>query len=118
MKMRRVHRQPLSDRAVAILDALPKEGDLIFAGERKGRPLDHKAMQRVLERMGVDAVPHGFRSAFRDWGAEVGDYPNELLEMALAHAVGDKVEAAYRRGDMLAKRHQLMGDWSAFCGHQ
>ena len=65
--------------------------------------------------MGVDAVPHGFRSAFRDWGAEIGDYPNELLEMALAHAVGDKVEAAYRRGDMLAKRHKLMADWASFC---
>jgi hypothetical protein len=58
---------------------------------------------------------HGFRSSFRDWGAELGDYPNELLELALAHAVGDKVEAAYRRGDMLAKRHQLMADWERFC---
>jgi integrase len=115
MKMRRPHRQPLSDRAMAILDALPKDGDHIFPGERKGKPLDHKALQRVLERMGVDAVPHGFRSAFRDWGAEIGDYPNELLEMALAHAVGDKVEAAYRRGDMLAKRHRLMAGWEAFC---
>ena len=115
MKMRRPHRQPLSNHAMAILKASPKDGDLIFPGERKGRPLDHKALQRVLERIGVDAVPHGFRSAFRDWGAEVGDYPNELLEMAIAHAVGDKVEAAYRRGDLLRKRHQLMADWEAFC---
>jgi integrase len=115
MKMRRPHRQPLSDGALAILDALPKGGDLIFPGERKGRPLDHKALQRVLERIGVDAVPHGFRSSFRDWGAELGNYPNELLELALAHAVGDKVEAAYRRGDMLAKRHALMSEWQAFC---
>jgi integrase len=115
MKMRRPHRQPLTDRAMVILQALPKDGDLIFPGERKGRPLDHKAMQRVLERIGVDAVPHGFRSAFRDWGAEIGDYPNELLELALAHAVGDRVEAAYRRGDMLAKRRELMADWAAFC---
>jgi integrase len=115
MKMRRPHRQPLSDRAMAILDALPNDGELIFPGERKGKPLDHKALQRALERMGVDAVPHGFRSSFRDWGAELGNYPNELLELALAHAVGDKVEAAYRRGEMLAKRHQLMADWSRFC---
>jgi integrase len=115
-KMRRPHRQPLSEAAMAILDALPSaDGDLIFPGERKGKPLDHKALQRVLERIGVDAVPHGFRSSFRDWGAEVGNYPNELLELALAHAVGDRVEAAYRRGDMLAKRHALMSDWSTFC---
>jgi integrase len=113
---RRPHRQPLSDGAMAILDTLPKDGEFIFGGERRGKQLDHKALQRLLERIGVDAVPHGFRSAFRDWGAEIGDYPNELLELALAHAVGDKVEAAYRRGDMLAKRRKLMADWSAFCG--
>jgi integrase len=116
MKMRRPHRQPLNDHAMALLDALPKDGELIFPGERKGKPLDHKALQRVLERIGVDAVPHGFRSSFRGWGAELGNYPNELLELALAHAVGDKVEAAYRRGDMLAKRHQLMAEWAQFCG--
>ncbi|HEY1748397.1 MAG TPA: site-specific integrase [Xanthobacteraceae bacterium] len=116
MKMRRPHRQPLSDRAMAILGTLPKDTEFIFGGERKGKPVDHKALQRVLERMGVEATPHGFRSAFRDWGAEVGDYPNELLELALAHAVGDKVEAAYRRGDMLEKRAKLMADWAKFCG--
>jgi len=118
MKMRRPHRQPLCDRAMAILDKLPRDGDLIFPGEKKGKPLDHKAMRRVLERIGItndEAVPHGFRSTFRDWGAELGDYPNELLELAIAHAVSDKVEAAYRRGEMLDKRHRLMGDWEAFC---
>ena len=80
--------------------------------------LDHKTLLRVLERVGVrdTATAHGFRSSFRDWGAELGDYPNELLELAIAHAVGDKVEAAYRRGNMLAKRHELMADWEAFCG--
>jgi integrase len=102
---------------MAILDALPSaDGDLIFPGERKGKPLDHKALQRVLERIDVDVVPHGFRSSFRDWAGELGNYPNELLELALAHAVGDRVEAAYRRGDMLAKRHDLMRDWEKFCG--
>jgi integrase len=114
MKMRRPHRRPLSGLAMATLPALPSDGALIFPG-RKGKPLDHKALQRVLAHMDVDATPHGFRSAFRDWGAELGDYPNELLELALAHAVGDKVEAAYRRGDMLAKRRKLMDDWAAFC---
>jgi integrase len=117
MKMRRPHRQPLCAAAMAILNNLPKDGDYIFPGE-SGKPLDHKAMARVLERIGVasdEAVPHGFRSSFRDWGGELGDYPNELLELAIAHAVGDKVEAAYRRGEMLAKRHKLMADWQAFC---
>jgi integrase len=118
MKMRRPHRQPLCDRAMAILDRLPKNSEFIFAGEKKGKPLEYYAMQRLLERIGVsndEAVPHGFRSTFRDWGSEVGDYPNELLELAIAHAVSDRVEAAYRRGEMLEKRHRLMADWEAFC---
>jgi integrase len=118
MKMRRPHRRPLSEAAPALLVALPDNGGVIFAGERNGKPLDHKSLQRVLERMGVDATVHGFRSAFRDWGAELGDYPNEMLEMALAHAVGDKAEAAYRRGDMLVKRRKLLDDWAAFCTTQ
>jgi integrase len=118
MKMRRPHRQPLCARATAILAKLPKDSEFIFPGEKKGNPLDHKAMQRVLERMSVaDATPHGFRSAFNDWGAELGDYPQELLALALAHTVNDKVEAAYRRGEMLAKRHALMRDWERFCNH-
>jgi integrase len=116
MKMRREHRVPLCESALQIIDALPKNGDYLFPG-RKGA-LDHKTLLRVLERVGVrdTATAHGFRSTFRDWGAELGDYPNELLELAIAHAVGDKVEAAYRRGNMLEKRHALMADWEAFCG--
>lgn len=76
------------------------------------------AMLRTLDRMGMrdQAVTHDFRSAFRDWGSEATDYPNELLEMAIAHVVSNKVEAAYRRGDLLKKRHRLMADWQAFCG--
>jgi integrase len=118
MKMRRPHRQPLSSSAMAILDKLPKDSELIFPNGNKGAPLTSKATQRLLRRLGItndEAVPHGFRSSFRDWGAELGDYPNELLELAIAHAVGDKVEAAYRRGEMLAKRHKLMSDWEAYC---
>ncbi|MNL39770.1 Prophage CP4-57 integrase [compost metagenome] len=68
----------------------------------------------VLRRMEVDAVPHGFRSPFRDWCAEQTQYPNEVAEVALAHAVGNKVEAAYRRGDLLEKRLQLMKNWAAY----
>jgi integrase len=113
MKARRPHRQPLSDHAMAILDALPKDGDYIFP--QKGKPLNHKALKRQLLLMGTDVTPHGFRSSFRDWGAELGDYPNELMELALAHTVGDAVESAYRRGQMLAKRHKLMADWAAYC---
>jgi integrase len=117
MKMRREHRVPLCDSALKIIDALPRNGDYLFPGYKAGRPLDLKTLSRVLKTMGVrdTATAHGFRSSFRDWGAEEGDYPNELLEMAIAHAVSDKVEAAYRRGNMLAKRHQLMADWEAYC---
>jgi integrase len=119
MKMRREHRQPLCRRAMAILDKLPKDSDFIFPGKKQGRPFDRKAFDRLLEHIGVTndkAVPHGFRSTFRDWGSELGDYPNELLELAIAHTVNDAVERAYRRGDMLAKRHRLMADWQDFCG--
>jgi integrase len=118
MKMRREHRVPLCNAALNIIDALPQDGDYLFPGRRAGKPLDHKTLLRVLEALGVSdtATAHGFRSTFRDWGAELGDYPNELLELAIAHAVGDKVEAAYRRGNMLEKRHALMADWESFCG--
>ena len=117
MKGRREHRVPLSDAAVAILQGMRADGEYLFPGAKKGKPLSNMALLKTLERMGVrdQVVTHGFRSTFRDWGAEVGDYPNELLEMAIAHAVGDKVEAAYRRGDLLRKRHQLMANWETFC---
>ena len=113
MKASREHRVPLSDRAVAIITAT--DGEFLFANTRTGKPLWSTSMKEVLDRMGVRVTVHGFRSSFRDWGAEVGNYPNEMLELALAHAVGDKVEAAYRRGDQLQKRHQLMRDWEAYC---
>jgi integrase len=117
MKMRREHRVPLCDSALKIIDALPKGGDYLFSGRKADRPLDHKTLLRVLERAGAGdaATAHGFRSTFMDWGSEVGDYPNELLQLAIAHAVGDKVEAAYRRGNQLAKRHALMSDWESYC---
>ena len=117
MKMRREHRKPLCARALAILAALPKDSEFIFAGKKR-KPPGQRAIQRLMLRMGVsnkEATPHGFRSTFKDWGGEVRDYPQELLSLALAHAINDKVEAAYRRGEMLAKRHKLMGDWVAYC---
>jgi integrase len=110
------HRVPLSERALEILAELPSEGEFIFAGRRPGTALSNMAMLETLKQMGRgDLTTHGFRSTFRDWSAETTAYPHELLEMALAHAVGDKVEAAYRRGDLLEKRRRLMADWATFC---
>jgi integrase len=72
------------------------------------------ALTAVIRRMKVDAVPHGMRSSFRNWSAEETSYPNEVCEMALAHAVGNAVEAAYRRGDLFEKRRQMMNDWESY----
>lgn len=116
MKAGREHRVPLSDDALAILDALPRgqPDGLVFASPRGGM-LSDMSLTAVLRRMQVEAVPHGFRSTFRDWCAERTSYPHEVAEMALAHAIGDKVEAAYRRGDLLEKRRRLMRDWAIYC---
>ncbi len=121
MKARKEHRVPLSAQALTILgDAAAIEAGadtFVFAGRKQGKPMSNMAMLKLLERMGrTDLTVHGFRSAFRDWAAECTDYPNEVVEMALAHAVGDKVEAAYRRGDLFEKRRRLMADWATFCG--
>ncbi len=121
MKGRRLgdrdHRVPLSDRAVEILRALPIEGDLVFPGRQVGKPLSSMSMAKVLKRMKVDgATAHGFRSTFRDWAAECTNFPNEVCEAALAHVVENKVEAAYRRGELFEKRRKLMEAWSTFAG--
>jgi integrase len=118
MKGGREHRVPLSERAIELLRNLPTENsnDRIFIGPRAGSGLSNMALTAVLRRMGRgDVTTHGFRSTFRDWAAERTNYPNHIVEMALAHAVGDKVEAAYRRGDLLAKRRQLAEAWSKYC---
>ncbi|QND60324.1 tyrosine-type recombinase/integrase [Mesorhizobium huakuii] len=118
MKAGKEHRVPLSDRALEILESLPREkgNDSVFIGEKGGKPLSNMALLMTLRRMErADLTAHGFRSTFRDWAAEQTAYPNELLEMALAHTVSDKTEAAYRRGDMMEKRRRLMADWAAFC---
>ena len=91
------------------------ESDVVFPGGRKGQPLSNMAMLALLKRMEKDTfTTHGFRSSFRDWAAERTNFPREVAEMALAHAVGDKVEAAYRRGDLFSKRRQLMEAWARF----
>jgi integrase len=113
------HRVPLSGAALAIIEAMKeiRESEFVFPGGRAGKPLSNMAMLKVLERMGrTDLTAHGFRSTFRDWAAERTSYPREVAEMALAHAVGDKVEAAYRRGDLFTKRRRLMEEWARHCG--
>lgn len=114
MKSGREHRVPLSKPAIKLLRSLPGgiAGDLAFPGMRG--PLSDMSLTAVLRRMNVHATAHGSRSTFRDWVTEYTNHSNEVAEMALAHAVGDKVEAAYRRGDLFEKRVSLMSDWAAF----
>jgi integrase len=118
MKAAREHRVPLSPRAVAILRKLEKlkEGDFVFAGQARNKPLSNMAMEMVLRRMKVaEATVHGFRSSFRDWAGNVSSFPREIVETALAHVIGDKAEQAYRRGDALDKRRRLMDAWADYC---
>ncbi|MDO8323069.1 MAG: integrase arm-type DNA-binding domain-containing protein [Phenylobacterium sp.] len=116
MKAGREHRVPLSQAALDLLGALPRiaGSDLLFTAPRGGQ-LSDMTLLAVLRRMNVDAVPHGFRSTFRDWCSERTNYPRDAAEMALAHTIGDKVEAAYRRGDLFEKRRRMMTDWAGFC---
>jgi integrase len=118
MKGEREHRVPLSAPAIAIVEALREvhTSDYVFPGGRTGKPLSNMAMLTLLRRMNRrDLTVHGFRSTFRDWAAEQTVYPNDVVEMALAHAVGNKVEQAYRRGDLFEKRRKLMEAWAGFC---
>ena len=118
MKGKREHRVPLCGRALAVLEAargLGAAGGLVFPTAR-GKPLKDMALSAVLKVLGVAAVPHGFRSSFRDWAAEETDHPREVVEAALAHAVRNPVEAAYARSDLFARRRRLMDDWAAYLG--
>ncbi len=116
MKAKREHRVPLSDRAAALLRDLPRESEWVFPG-RAGKPLSNMSLLMLLRRMGRgDIVAHGFRSTFRDWAAETTNFQSEVVEMALAHAIGNAVEAAYRRGDLIERRRELMGAWAKYCG--
>jgi integrase len=115
MKGRKEHRVPLSKPALQILNDLPRlEGcEFVFPAPRAGA-LSDMALTAVMRRMGLAYVPHGLRSTFRDWTAERTSYPRDIAEMALAHTVGNKVEAAYRRGDMLERRAAMMDAWAKF----
>lgn len=123
MKSRREHRVPLSEQAIAILNVLPRiaGNPYLFPGSRYRRPLSNMALLQLMRGMGygVDGdkgpyVPHGFRSSFRDWSGEVSSFPRDVAEMALAHVIENKVEAAYRRGDLFQKRTLMMEAWAGF----
>ncbi len=115
MKMAREHRIPLCASAIGLLRSLSRsEGDLVFPAPMGGKPLSDMTLTAVMRRMQVDAVPHGFRSTFRDWAGETTAYPREVIEHALAHQLKDKAEAAYARGTLFDKRRNLMADWAKF----
>jgi integrase len=117
MKSGKEHRVPLSARAIAILDVMSsiRQNEYVFPGDRRAT-LSNTSMLMLLRRMGRgDLTAHGFRSSFRDWAAELTNFPGDVVEMALAHAVSGKVEAAYRRGDLFNKRRELMNAWAEYC---
>lgn len=122
MKGGKLHVVPLAPRALVVLAEaralarVPDDPDsLVFEGAKPGKPMSDMTLTMVLRRMKVDVTAHGFRSAFRDWTAETTNTPSDVAEMALAHTIRNKVEAAYRRGDLLEKRRVLMGLWADFC---
>jgi integrase len=117
MKAKREHRVPLSAECIAILQrmkAVSSDTKHIFPSRGSDTPLSNMAFLMTLRRMKLDVTAHGFRSSFRDWASERTNFPNEVCELALAHTVKNKVEAAYRRGDQLAKRRELMTAWAGF----
>jgi integrase len=117
MKAGKEHRVPLTNRAKELIEIakhLDPNSNYLFSVN--GKQLSNMAMYSVVKRMGIDTTVHGFRSAFRDWVAETTDYSSEVAEKALAHQISNQSEAAYRRGELLAKRLDLMNDWADYCG--
>ena len=115
-KAKRDHRVPLSGRARAILQDVQTRSDgtgLVFRSLR-GKPLSSVTLPRLTRDLGIAAVPHGFRSSFRDWAAEQTNTPREVVEAALAHTVQNPTEAAYARSDLFERRRRLMDDWAAY----
>ncbi|MED5543914.1 MAG: integrase arm-type DNA-binding domain-containing protein [Pseudomonadota bacterium] len=119
MKAEREHVVPLSDAAVDVLRRASAyreaRSDLVFPGMKAGKPMSDMTLNKICRDMGADAVPHGFRSSFRDWVSEETEFDGDIAEMALAHTIQNKVEAAYRRGNLLEKRRRLMEAWSRYC---
>ena len=116
MKAGKEHRVPLSDRATAILGELhhARVSDFVFPGLKHGRPLSNMALEAVLRRAKVRVTMHGFRSSFRDWAGDSTHFTRDVVEAALAHAIENKAEAAYRRSDALEKRRRLMAAWASY----
>ena len=118
MKAGREHVVPLSDQALDVFRRASKfrhaSSELVFSGAKPKNPLSDMTLKKICRDLNVGAVPHGFRSSFRDWVAEATDFDGDVAEMALAHTIPNKVEAAYRRGNLLEKRRQLMGRWADF----
>ena len=126
MKAEKEHRVPLSTRAIEILGEMRSVGSIdggkdgaprfVFPGSKRGQPLSNMALLMLLRRMDrAGLTAHGFRSTFRDWAAERTSFPSEVAEMALAHTISNKVEQAYRRGDLFERRRRMMTAWEAFC---
>src|SRR3984893_15829776 len=113
MKAGREHRAPLSSRAVEIVEPMAeiRTGDLVFAGQRRRRPLSGVTLAALVP----GATIHGFRSSFRDWCGNETSFPREIAAQAVAHAIGDATERAYRRGDALERRRALMEAWASYC---
>ena len=120
MKSGREHRVPLSERASEIIRDISDRhsSEYVFPGSLAGKHLSSMTLAMVLRRMEMVCTVHGFRSAFRDWAGERTNFPREIAEAALAHVVGDATERAYRRGDALEKRRELMKAWAAFCSQR
>ena len=121
MKARVEHRVPLSRRAMEILRELERDresdSDYVFPGQREDSPLSNMPLLMMLRRMKRgDVTAHGFRSTFSDWASEVSSYSGELRETALAHTIQNKAARAYRRGDALEKRREMMEAWASYCG--
>lgn len=117
MKANVSHRVPLVGRSLDILsraNELAPESRYVFPGRSSSKPMSNMVLLMTLRRMNIDVTVHGFRSSFRDWIAETTSFSGELAEMALAHTIQNKVEAAYRRGDLLDQRRQLMEAWASY----
>ncbi|WP_246692892.1 hypothetical protein [Methylobacterium sp. WL64] len=117
MKAKREHRVPLGERSLLILDRARESAagsTLVFPGRSGEKPLSNMVFLMLLRRLGLSITAHGFRSSFRDWAAERTSLPREVAEMALAHTVENRVEAAYARSDLLERRRELMDQWARF----
>lgn len=119
MKADREHVIPLTAAAISVFERAAKyrqlNSELVFPGAKRGKPMSDMTLTKICRDAEIDAVPHGFRSSFRDWVAEETEFDGDIAEMALAHAIANKVEAAYRRGNLLQKRRKLMDAWASFC---